>query len=273
MQTPPVSQRFEIHKGPNHTDRSNTTLVVEGIPPGPSSPLKYPRANIVDKFNEPTIRGWFSQFGPLNQVIIDHTWVKAILVYADYDSAAKAWNDPRPVFSNRFVKIWWKKTSYTTPPPPNSGSSSSATGLSGEIVDQVELEIARETAKKAQREHEEKQRRKEELEKKKEELEKQRLELVELQRGAREKLMEKIRRAEEKAKEKAREIVAAASASPEQTQKNNESVTPTAPAQSPEKETTNGTSVPEQEPSERKAQLQKMLTDLQNQVPPSHPHL
>ena len=106
--------------------------------------------------NDAAIREWFTQFGPLKQIIIDSSWGKAILVYADYDSAAKAWNDPRPVFSNRFVKIWWKKSD-----PPQESQN-----LSGGIVDQVELEIAREAAKKAQREHEEKQRRKEELENK-----------------------------------------------------------------------------------------------------------
>ena len=149
-------------------------------------------------------------------------------------------------------------------------------------MDEVELEIAREQAKKAQREHEEKQQRKEELEKKREELERQRVELVERQRREREKLMEKIRRAEEKAKEKAKEkgkgvASAATSAASEETLKDgSESVTPPAPAQSPEKEATNGTSVPEQEAeeaSERKVQLQKMLTDLQNQVPPPPPTL
>lgn len=224
---------------------------------------------LLENFNEPAIRGWFSQFGPLNQVTIDHTWGKAILIYADYDSAAKAWNDPRPVFSNRFVKIWWKKTPHTTTPPlPTAGNGH----LSGAIVDQVELEIARETAMKAQREHEEKQKRKEELERKKGELERQRVELVDRQKKEREKLMEKIRRAEERAKEKSMEVgkVASVSASPQEVQKD-VSVTPV-PEDVPKKETTNGAAVTSEqqteEPSERKAQLQKMLTDLQNQVPP-----
>jgi hypothetical protein len=33
---PPIIGKFEIIKGPNHSDKSNTSLVVEGIPPGPS---------------------------------------------------------------------------------------------------------------------------------------------------------------------------------------------------------------------------------------------
>lgn len=224
---------------------------------------------MLENFNESAIRGWFSQFGPLNQVIIDHTWGKAILVYADYDSAAKAWNDPRPVFSNRFVKIWWKKmpqtTSISTPPPNNAGGNGT---LSGAIVDQVELEIAKEAAMKAQKEHEEKQKRKEELEKKKEELERQRVKLLERQKQEREKLMEKIRRAEEKKKNKDVTNGSSASASPQQPQKD-QSVTPV-PEDVSKKETTNGTEQPADESSERKAHLQKMLTDLQNQVYPHH---
>jgi RNA-binding protein 26 len=205
--------------------------------------------------NEPTIREWFSQFGSLNQIIVDPSWGKAVLVYADHDSAAKAWNDPRPVFSNRFVKIWWKKSDV----PQESQN------LSGGIVDQVELEIAREAAKKAQREHEEKQRRKEELEQKREELERQRVELLERQRVERERLMEKIKRAEEKARDKARGVITSASPA-----------TTTVTESSTEKKTINGAEKTGETPaadavsgddSARKAHLQKMLTDLQNQVP------
>jgi RNA-binding protein 26 len=250
---PVVTPRLEIHKGPNHTDKSNTTLVVDGIPAGEQSKGVFSN---VDKFNEPTIREWFGQFGPLNEVIVDQSWGKAILVYADYESAAKAWNDPRPVFSNRFVKIWWKKSEPAEP----------VDKLSSGIVDQVELEVAREAARKAQKEHEEKQRRKLELEKQKEELEQKRLELVEKQRVERERLMEKIKHAEEKAKEKARGVVNSATLTA--AAQKSESATPAAESPSPEK-STNG-EVPQEsenvEENSRKAQLQKMLSDLQLQV-------
>ena len=198
--------------------------------------------------NEPSIREWFNQFGPLNQVIVDTSWGKAVLVYSDYESASKAWNDPRPVFSNRFVKIWWKKTDRTT---------TAEEKLSGGIVDAVELEVAREAAAKAQKEHEEKQRKKEELERKKEELERQRVELVERQKAERERLMEKIRKAEEKAKEKIRGVVHSATptATDSQTSMGEEKENPTH-----ESQVTNGSG------SDRTAHLQKMVTDLKNQV-------
>lgn len=202
--------------------------------------------------NESSIREWFSQFGPLNEIIVDPSWGKAVLVYADYDSAAKAWNDPRPVFANRFVKIWWKRSD-----PPQESQK-----LSGAIVDQVELEIAREAAKKAQKEHEEKQRRKQELEKKREELERQRVELLERQRIERERLKEKIKQAEEKARDKARGVVTSASAAPAVPSTTESSMQKTVNGA----EKTDKPTAASGEDSERKAHLQKMLTDLQNQV-------
>jgi RNA-binding protein 26 len=224
-------------------DKNNTTLVVEGIPPGipPLTPTD------LDKMNEPTIHAWFSQFGPIAQILIDSSWGKAILVYADYESAAKAWNDPRPVFDNRFVKIWWKKTEEMDKE------------MSGSIVDEVELEVAREAAKKAQKEHEEKQRRKMELEKKKEELERQRVALVEKQRVEREKLLEKIKRAQEKAKAKN------TTATNGTTKTVMTTISTTSPPTTTNDEETSQSTTDE---VSRKAHLQKMLSDLQIQVSP-----
>jgi flagellar biosynthesis GTPase FlhF len=224
----------------------------------------------IDKMNESSIRGWFAQFGPISQILVDTSWNKAILVYEDYESAAKAWNDPRPVFAHRFVKIWWKKTD----------AMESAPELSGTIVDEVELEIAREAAKKAQKEHEEKQRRKKELEKKKEELERQRIELVERQKLEREKLMEKIKRAEIKAAAKKAEAQQQQQQMQQQQQQQqqpaaivkNGMTTPSSTTESPATKPTNDSTPQETTPpndTNRKAHLQKMLSDLHSQVP--HP--
>jgi hypothetical protein len=227
--------------------------------------------------NESTIRGWFSQFGPITQILIDPSWGKAILVYGDYESAAKAWNDPRPVFDNRFVKIWWKKTDDMDRDPNEA--------LSGAIIDEVELEIAKEAAAKAQRDHEEKKKKKEELEKKREDLERQRIELVEKQKVERERLMEKIKRAEERAKARRKSVTATPTVESPSMEG-----TPVAesPAATKVEQPVNGkaadsveymnglmeetsdtaakeTNGPPDETS-RKAQLQKMLADLQSQV-------
>ena len=237
--TPPpainrLASRVEVHKGPNH-DKTNTTLVIESIPHG----LFLYFSTYIDKMNEESIKEWFSQFGTLNQITLDKSRNSAILVYADWESAFSAWNDPRPVFSNRFVKIFWKK-------------SDNEKG----VVDPSELEAAREAAKKAQKEHEEKQRRKAELEKKREELEKQRLGLVERQRVERERLLEKIKKAQEKAKDKARGVFNSATkhhgTSPPQNDVNGGR--------------SNGDKKEEEGEPSRKAKLQSLLSDLRNQV-------
>lgn len=242
-----------------------------------------------DKFDEETIRGYFSQFGLLKDVNLDVQFQKAILIYADHESAAKAWNDSRPVFNNRFVKIWWKKTDPMTQfahskhrepmiqaaaTPQNTDLPSK--DLSGAVVDDVELEIAREAARKAQKEHEEKQRRKMELEEKKAALEKQRLDLLERQRVERERLMEKIKRAG-KAKENAKDELDRAAngrkTSNDSTTESREegSGTPVVEPPPAKENGINGEQVTNTQESTtlesmRKAQLQKMLTDLQNQV-------
>lgn len=112
-----------------------------------------------------------------------------------------------------------------------------------------ELQAAREAAAKAQKEHEEKQARKAELEKKKEELERQRIELLERQKVEREKLVEKIRRAKEK-QDRLQKATSEEQNGAEKTRGENFSV-----------KDVNGS-----EGGDRKAQLEKMLKDLQYQV-------
>src|SRR5271156_482709 len=166
----------------------------------PVSNRYIPILTFLENLNESTIRGWFSQFGPLDNVILDPYVRKVTLVYEDHESASKAWNDPRPVFENRFVKIWWKKQDSNS----NVGTVSNervrtASGTSTPAgPSPEELEAAKEAARIAEKEFEEKQRKKVELENKKKELERQRIELLERQKREKEILMEKIRKAREK---------------------------------------------------------------------------
>ena len=285
-----------------------------------------------DKLNDSSIRAYFSQYGTLTQILIDFPWNKALLVYTDHESASRAWNDPRPVFNNRFVKIFWKRNEKSDAPNFNAqglatagwsgvyngsfpssdvnrngnggyagseGYANNGPELSEKVVDEVELEVAREAARKAQREHEEKMRRKEELERQKEELERKRVELMERQRKERERLMEKIRRAKEakEAKEKAGNNMERTSDSPveakqtkdvakdvekveEKHAEKEEVVKSEAEGNGEggrdytERETTEEKAIEETATtngdsggSSRKAQLQKLLSDLQNQVP------
>ena len=238
---------------------------------------------MADTQDESTIREYFSQFGPLKDVVLDPVIKgKAMLVYADHDSAYKAWNDPRPVFNNRFVKIFWKKRSDPTIPPhitpgvrPSSHPSTYTSGVvrpssgaksEGNVVDspkkrdseQVEkdLEAARVAAAKAQKDHEEKVRKKAELEKKREELEKQKIELLERQRVEKERLLERIKRAQ----------VAKTDKGGEDSKENGNGADVESTAQINWER--NGNDVVVDEPDERKLKLQKMLADLQSQVSP-----
>lgn len=153
-------------------------------------------------------------------------------------------------------------------------------------MDEVELEVAREAVWKAQREHEEKMRRKEELEKKKEELERKRVELMEQQKVERERLMEKIRRAKEKqlgkSEAKTSTPEAAKTAESEMEPKTemelNGAITngdeKSGEENKPDDERVKEKDLVEDkettgngdEESARKAHLQKMLSDLQNQA-------
>ena len=239
---------------------------------------------MADTQDESTIREYFSQFGPLKDVVLDPVIKgKAMLVYADHDSAYKAWNDPRPVFNNRFVKIFWKKRSDPTIPPhitpgvrPSSHPSTYTSGVvrpssgaksEGNVVDspkkrdseQVEkdLEAARVAAAKAQKDHEEKVRKKAELEKKREELEKQKIELLERQRVEKERLLERIKRAQ----------VAKADRGGKDSKENGSGADVESTAELNGER--NGNDVVVDEPDERKLKLQKMLADLQSQVSPT----
>lgn len=80
--------------GPTY-DRSNTTLVVEHIPE--------------DNFTEEDVRGFFSNFGSIIEVQLHAYKRLAIIKYEDHDAASRAYNSPKAIFDNRFVKLYWHK--------------------------------------------------------------------------------------------------------------------------------------------------------------------
>ena len=185
---------------------------------------------------------------------------KVTLIYEDHESASKAWNDPRPVFENRFVKIWWKKQDVNSTIVSVNERVRSASGTSvGPSVE--ELEAAKEAARVAQKEFDEKQRRKVELERKKGELERQRIELLEKQKREKEKLMEKIRKASEK---KAQET-STPKTSVVEANGNGEHKEVDAEQKGEHVEHVNGVEETNGENS-RTEKLAKMLADLQSQV-------
>ena len=143
-------------------------------------------------------------------------------------------------------------------------ASGTVSGGSTPGPNEEELEKARGAARVAQKEFEEKQRRKAELERKKEELERQRVELLERQRVEKERLAERIRRAQEKKAKAVEKIVRLTAV---EANGNGEHEQADGEEDGRDVEQSNGVEDANGENS-RTEQLQKMLADLQSQVYP-----
>jgi hypothetical protein len=149
--------------GPTY-DTSLTTLVVENIP----------MANL----NEVNVRKFFSQFGTITDVQMHAYRRVAIINFADHDAANRAYNSPKVIFDNRFVKLYWKRADTVMEPLNTSFSDVEMTHNEdiNELVEEAEPlsreEIARRQAE-AQKAFEERRRKKEEAQAKAIEVERQ----------------------------------------------------------------------------------------------------
>ena len=102
--------RSEIsHIGPLH-DRTATAIVVEHIPE--------------DKFSEEAVREFFSEFGGIEEVTLQSYKRIAIVKYSDHASAQRAYESPKVIFDNRFVKVYWFKSDK----PPTSAGKDTTNG-------------------------------------------------------------------------------------------------------------------------------------------------
>lgn len=176
--------------GPNH-DHSKTSIVVEQIPE--------------EKFTEEAVRGFFGEYGNIVEVNMQPYKRLAIVKYDNYFSARNAYQSPKSIFDNRFVKVYWYKPEHEQVPSASAvGGSTTAggrsskseeankiQGASGDGGDEEMLDIADFTAKQAeaQKAHEEKLRKLKEAEAQKEELAKKQREQAEERR----KLVEQLR--------------------------------------------------------------------------------
>lgn len=162
------------HIGPIN-DRSITTIVVEQIPE--------------EKFDEESVRDFFNQFGNIEEVTMQPYKRLAIVKFDHYSSARRAYESPKVIFDNRFVKVYWYKPDSVPKPPVNgAGNASSPTSAKNteeEMIDVAEIERKQAEAQKA---HEEKARKLKEAESKREELEKK----MKAQAEERKKLLEKL---------------------------------------------------------------------------------
>ncbi|KAI9830912.1 MAG: hypothetical protein M1819_005294 [Sarea resinae] len=165
------------HAGPNH-DRSITTIVVEQIPE--------------EKFNEEAVREFFSEFGNIDEVAMQAYKRLALVKFDDWSSAKRAYDSPKVIFDNRFVKVYWYKPDSVPTPPVGAGRGSQPPKPEEPKIDLAEFEKKQADVQKA---HEEKMKKIKETESAKEALEKRREELLRSQQEEKKKLMERLAKA------------------------------------------------------------------------------
>ena len=165
--------------GPNH-DRNITTVVVEQIPE--------------DHFDEQSVRDFFSQFGEIVEISMQAYKRLAIVKYKDYHSAKSAYESPKVIFDNRFVKVYWYNPN--TVPTTTNGSaakSTSPTTSSKPEEPAYDMEKFQRDAEAAQKKLEERKALQRETEAKKLEIEKQKEELERKKAEEKRKLEELLR--------------------------------------------------------------------------------
>ncbi|PGH16857.1 hypothetical protein AJ79_01501 [Helicocarpus griseus UAMH5409] len=174
----PRRNRAEFSQAGPNEDRSITTIVVEQIPE--------------DKFNEQTVRDFFSEFGNIIEVTMQPYKHLALVKYDTWASARRAWASPKVIFDNRFVKVYWHKPSSkaeTNGARPGSSQSPTRNKPEEQPFDQEEFE--RQQAE-AQRQHEEKLRKRKETEEARLALEKQKEALLKRQQEEKAKLLQRL---------------------------------------------------------------------------------
>ena len=164
------------HAGPNQ-DRSITTIVVEQIPE--------------EKFEEQYVRDFFSDFGNVVEVTMQPYKRLALVKYDDYYAAKQAYESPKVIFDNRFVKVYWYKPN-ALPTPPSIDRKPNTQATPKEEDQPFDKEEFERNAQIAQKKLEEKKAQMKEIDLKKQALEKQKEELAQRQAEEKRKLLEKL---------------------------------------------------------------------------------
>ena len=165
------------HAGPNH-DRSITTIVVEQIPE--------------EKFDEQSVQEFFSQFGSVQKVTMQPYKRLALVEYDGYLSARKAYESPKVIFDNRFVKVYWYKPGALSKPHSTVGRSAGTPSVTTSEEQPFDREDFERRAREAQMKLEEKKAQVKDMEVKRQMLEKQKEELAEKQASEKKRLMQKL---------------------------------------------------------------------------------
>jgi RNA recognition motif-containing protein len=123
------------------SDTTSTTIVVEQIPE--------------DYFDDETVRNFFSQYGKVLDVSMKPYKRLAIVKYDTHAAATRAWESPKAVFENRFVKVFWYRpelegvisTHGKSSPPKNSDAN-----MNMDVVDEEAFKQQQEEKQKAHEE-------------------------------------------------------------------------------------------------------------------------
>lgn len=167
-------------EGPVH-DRSKSTIVVERIPE--------------ENFSEDQVRGFFDQFGTIENVSMQPYKHLAIVKYDGWNAANAAYQSTKAIFDNRFVKVFWYKDE-SDKPKSRPGGRKFADGEAEDETTQAEPEMDPEEFQRrqeeAQKQHQEREAKRSELELKRQELEKQQQDLLAKHRQETERLQAKL---------------------------------------------------------------------------------
>lgn len=163
--------------GPNH-DRSVTTIVVEQIPE--------------EKFDDISVREFFSEFGNIEDVTMQPYKRLALVKYDDYKAARRAYESPKVIFDNRFVKVYWYKPGGICTPPATVKGTANSPSISKEEEQPFDREKFERDAVAAQKKLEEKKVQMKDVEAKRQALEKQKEELGQKQAEEKRRLLERL---------------------------------------------------------------------------------
>ncbi|KAI1493556.1 hypothetical protein F5X96DRAFT_687373 [Biscogniauxia mediterranea] len=198
--TPPTTNRREPKKpkrakgrpafasnGPNH-DRSKTAIVVQNIPS--------------ENFTDDQIRGYFSQFGDIEDLTIHSQDRLAIIKYDTWEAAHAAWSSPKVIFDNRFVKVFWHKDENEDATAPNgkpvagakNGASNGSSSVQGNASEEPEFDMEdfKRKQEEAQKIYKQKMEKRQEIERQRQELEERQKELIAKQLEEKRRLQAKL---------------------------------------------------------------------------------
>ena len=147
-----------------------------------------------DHFNEQAVREFFSAFGAIEEVQMQAYKRLALVKYDTWASAMKAYDSPKVIFDNRFVKVYWYKPNITSGAAQRSNGTAGAgppTSASG-LPSEMELDEMKKKQEGLQQAHEEKMKKIKEREESRRQLEQRKEELLRSQAEEKRRLMEKL---------------------------------------------------------------------------------